>query len=163
MALNYWLVFIVTWIVTLCITKRKNKGNSWAELSDVFWILIVGPLIKAGILCLLCGIFSSKVYEIKDNENYNANDYLFFYRDHQDQLHTLVPFTYYLSNESNKEVVIYPVYYGNTKEMNEEITFYSPKTFSEAKNAPRYFFKEAPKRVRVKNKSKDVRFILTYN
>ena len=163
MRINYLLVFIITYLYFYYRLVKNNENFSWNDLECVIRNMIIRPICYSGIVCILCYFLSSSVFEIRDDKKYNRKDYLFYYKDFGGYYHMLVPFTNYLSNETNYKLKIYPIYYGSPKKMIEKELYYKPQEFTSLENTPDYIFREPPSSIRVKNKSSYVKFVLEYN
>lgn len=145
MVVNYWIVFFVISILTaFTLVKLLGDDFSWKDRDNVITCIIWFPFTVGVVVCLLLNIFSSAVLEIRDNEEYCKRDYLFCYKDKNDELHIVVPFTNYLSNASNKEIKLSKVGYGEYKHNTYQDKYFPVGVFKRIDENPSCFFEEPP-------------------
>lgn len=178
MEVNYVLVFIIVTIVAFVPlkkllfvppketeTNRKRRPIEPTPITD-FFITTFFCLLVGGAVCLLCFIFSSKVYEIRDANQYDEKDYLLYYKDANEEWHIVVPFTNYLYNNSSRRVIATPIYYGSHRyksQQEDDIEIFDSKVFKRIINKPEYIFETPPEVIRIKGHSKGTtRYMLSY-
>lgn len=160
MELNYLIIFIVTCIITSCIILYLTKEKFSFNYKYILWAFIISPGIANFWICSLFYMFSSTVYEIKPNKEYKKSDYILYYKDNKG-VHIVVPFTNYLSNNSNREVIISPIAYGNY-EQKQKNEYFKIGEFKSLVNKPDYIFEEPPLMIRTKNRGGVARYVLNY-
>ena len=178
MEVNYVLVFIIVTIVAFMPlkkmlfappketeTNRKRRPIEPTPITD-FFITTFFCLLAGGASCLLCFIISSKIYEIRDANQYDEKDYLFYYKDANEECHIVVPFTNYIYNNSNHRVKVTPVYYGSHRYKSHQengTEIYNCNVFRRLINNPDYVFETPPEVIRIKGHSRGTtRYVLNY-
>ncbi|MBR5148065.1 MAG: hypothetical protein IKV15_02565 [Bacteroidaceae bacterium] len=153
MKVNYLIIAIAAFILSFIIwtifdikysRMNKDKKLSSVDFKDVFVCSISGPVIA----CLFFLIFSSKIYIIKPYKEHSEEHYVLFYKDYKGRSHIVVPFTNYISNESNRNIKIYSVGYGTDKYKKYPTYHYKRNEFTRIEEEPYYFFEEAPHKIR---------------
>lgn len=152
MKVNYLVIciasFILAFVYNIIVDMRYSRMNKEKKFSSVdfksaFLVSLAAPIV----CCFLFSVFSSTVYIIKPNKEYSKEQYVLFYKGIQGKSHIVVPFTHYLSNESNRNVIIYSVGYGGAKYETYPTYHYGKNEFTRIEEEPYYYFEEAPNKV----------------
>lgn len=161
MKINYLFIALVVMAIYFYYSHKNGKKVKGYSLSEVILYETIFALMCAAPICIIFWIFSSTVYEIRDDYKYKKNDYILFYRNIDKKFYLVVPFTNYLSNESSRVVEYKSINYvkitpGQTKgqEYWEYIARKQPdkilKTFQKGEfkriaSKPDYILEELPK------------------
>lgn len=161
MEINYWIAFLVVFILVAVKLVKSAKDFSWNNSEDVGYLVFGFPIMAGLFACLLLNCFSSAVFEIRDNKKHSENDYLFYYKDYNDEYHIVVPFTNYLSNASSREVKLSKVGYGKNKNDKFNDIYFAVGVFKSIDRKPDYYFTDPPRFVKAKS-SGAIRGIINY-
>lgn len=166
MEVNYIYVFIIATIIAIIYNRKEffftsqKPENEEEQMKSSFTEDLFLLCCPIGLFtCLFCWIFSSNVIEIEDYK-YSESDYFIFYKDFNKNIHIIVPFTNYISNNSNKKLENIPICYGSHDIDDYQNEYFEEYEFSRIRNKPEYFFETPPSSIRIKG-SGAVRYLLT--
>lgn len=101
MRVNYLIVLLAAIIMYLIFEIRGNKKLKLKDV-PILTLFVGGPL--GLVCCAILYIFSSTVCRVNPDGTFTDHDYIFFYKSENFGVKGVIPFNYYVDNETNRNI-----------------------------------------------------------